>query len=89
VQLFVFYFTAFIIQQLKAKNKVLQVRWATKSMTEKTDCNTTRAVEALALCGWHCPSRACAPEGGSSFHHGQREHLFFTAFFQVKKKVSL
>jgi hypothetical protein len=65
-------------------------------MTEKTACNTTRAVEALALCGGHCPSRACALAGGSSFHHGQREHLFFTAslrqaqdkpfLFQVKKK---
>jgi hypothetical protein len=58
-------------------------------MTEKTACNTTRAVEALALCGGHCPSRACALAGGSSFHHGQREHLFFTASFSfhLKKKL--
>jgi hypothetical protein len=48
-----------------------------KNYDKKTDCNTTRAVEAW-LCVRHCPSRVCALEGGLSFPK-QIKDLFFTA----------
>jgi hypothetical protein len=80
----------------KSKKQCAASAWATKSMTEKTDCNTTRAVEALALCGAHCAGPCLCARGWViiyelyfyffngvrdcfAVHHGQREHLFFTA----------
>ncbi len=45
-----------------------QKRWGhSHKMTVKNGGNTIDAVEAFALCGSHCISRACGPAGGGGY----------------------
>jgi hypothetical protein len=73
--------TTFIIKQLKSKKQCAASAVGTKSMTEKTDCNTTRAWSVWLCAVAQAQAVPVRLAGGSTFHHGQREHLFFTASF--------